>query len=242
VHIAVLNANVDRSRFAQGWPDDAQKVIAGLRPHRPQWQYSAWQACDGELPPADNDAEGWVITGSIASVTEEAPWMLALEARIRQRVAQQQPTAGLCFGHQLVAKALGGLVGHSPGGWQLGVATTVLQGTRPDWLPPGQAAFALHAVHEEQVLHPPEGVDVIGGNVNTPCAALCAGRHLFTTQYHPELSRPFMHALLDAFGSAWPAASVARAREQLAGPPVDAEAFMGWLAAFLDRVPPSNTP
>ena len=238
MHIAVLNANVDRSRFAQGWPDDAQKVIAGLQPQRPGWRYSAWQACEGELPPPDDDADGWVITGSIASVNDEAPWMLALEERIRQRHAQRQPTAGLCFGHQLVAKALGGRVGNSPDGWRLGVATTTLQPPLPAWMPPQQGSFRLHAVHEEQVLHAPAGVQVLGGDSHTPVAAMAAGQHLFTTQYHPELSGPFMQALLDAFGSAWPAALVARARQELAGR-MDAQAFMGWLAAFFDqRLPP----
>jgi GMP synthase-like glutamine amidotransferase len=234
VHIAVLNANVDRSDFARGWPDDAHKVIEGLRPHRPGWTCRAWQACDGELPPPDDAADGWVITGSIASVGDEAPWMLALEDRIRQRHRQRQPTAGLCFGHQLVAKALGGRVGPSPAGWRLGVATTHLRPPLPAWLPSQQREFRLHAVHEEQVLSPPAGVRALGGDDHTPHAALCAGRHLFTTQYHPELSAPFMLALLDAFGPAWPDSMVAQARNQVAGG-VDAEAFMGWLAAFFDH-------
>ncbi len=250
MHIAVLNANTDRSAFARAWPDDAHKVIAGLKPHRPDWTYSAWQASDGELPPEDDAAHAWVITGSVASANDEAPWMLALEQRIRARHAQKLPTAGLCFGHQLIAKALGGRVGPSPGGWRLGVATTHWAGgpcdtsnlkrcsddadhvPAPQWMQPPLTALRLIALHQEQVLVPPPGVQVLGGDGFTPNAAMAAGDHIFTTQYHPELSREFVLALLDVFADEWPAEQVAAARAQCQQE-VDAPHFMGWLARFL---------
>lgn len=234
MRIALLNANVDRSAFARAWPDDAEKVAAGLRPHRPGWEFRVWQACDGELPPEDDGADGWVISGSVASVNDEAPWMLALEQRVRARHQRRQPTAGLCFGHQLIAKALGGRVGPSPGGWRLGVATTTLTVSPPAWMQPPQPAFDLFALHEEQVLVPPPSARVLGGDTFTPHAALQVGEHLFTTQYHPELSREFVLAVLDAFGGEWPAALVNQARAQFAQRPMDAERFMQWLARFLE--------
>lgn len=239
VHIAVLNANVDRSAFARAWPDDGQKVVAGLRPLRPGWTFRVWQACDGELPPADDDAHGWVITGSVASVNDEAPWMLALEQRVRARHERRQPTAGLCFGHQLIAKALGGRVGPSPGGWRLGVADTLFSEAPPAWMQPPVPALRLFALHQEQVLAPPPAARVLGGDAFTPHAALQVGQHVFTTQYHPELSREFVLAVLAAHGEAWPDDLVAGARRQFAAP-VDAERFMRWLAQFFEQ--PASPP
>jgi GMP synthase-like glutamine amidotransferase len=245
VHVAVLNANTDRSTFARGWPDDAQKVISLLRQQRPHWRFSAWQACDGELPPAefargggpDQDSpNAWVITGSVSSVTEEQPWMLALEQRVRERHAQRQRTAGLCFGHQLIAKALGGKVGPSPGGWRLGVATTALTGPALPWMQPALPRFDLYALHQDQVFVPPAGAQVLGGDTFTPCASLAVGDHLFTRQYHPELSQAFVLALLDAFAGSWPAGLVASARQQCTQP-VDAERFIQWLVQFLQGRP-----
>lgn len=235
MQIAVLNANVDRSELARRWPNDAEKVIAGLRPLRPGWRYRVWQACDGELPPADDAADGWVITGSVASVNDEAPWMRALEQRVRERDACRQPTAGICFGHQLVAKALGGRVGPSPGGWRLGVATTHYraEAAAPAWLRPPAPALRLFALHEEQVLQPPRAAQVLGGDDFTPHAALRVGEHVLTTQYHPELGRDFVLAVLDVYGDEWPADLVTQARAQFAQP-VDAEPFMSWLARFFE--------
>lgn len=239
MQIAVLNANVDRSAFARAWPDDAEKVIAGLRPLRPGWHYRTWQAWDGELPPEDDATEAWVITGSVASVNDEAPWMQALEQRVRARHARRLPTAGLCFGHQLIAKALGGRVGPSPGGWRLGVASTHFANgsPAPAWMQPPLAELRLFALHEEQVLQPPAAARVLGGDAFTPHAALQVGEHVFTTQYHPELPREFVLALLDAFGDEWPAELVAGARAQFAQP-VDAAHFMRWLAQFLEAALP----
>jgi GMP synthase-like glutamine amidotransferase len=233
MHVALLNANVDRSAFARGWPDDAEKVATGLRPHRPGWHYRVWQACDGELPPEHDEADAWVITGSVASVNDEAPWMRALEQRVRARHERRQPTAGLCFGHQLIAKALGGRVGPSPGGWRLGVAETLFSVAPPAWMQPPVPALRLFALHQEQVLAPPPAARVLGGDAFTPHAALQVGQHVFTTQYHPELSREFVLAVLQAHGDEWPVELVARARAEFAGP-VDAERFMQWLAQFLE--------
>lgn len=234
VHIAVLNANVDRSELARRWPNDAEKVIAGLQPQRPGWHYRTWQACEGELPPEDDPARAWVITGSVASVNDEAPWMQALEQRVRARHAQRLPTAGICFGHQLIAKALGGRVGPSPGGWRLGVATTRFDSaTPPAWMQPPLTELRLFALHEEQVLEPPPAARVLGGDAFTPHAALQVGEHILTTQYHPELSREFVLAVLDTFGPGWPPALVTQARREFAQP-VDAERCMSWLARFLE--------
>ena len=81
---------------------------------------------------------------------------------------------------------------------------------------------------------------MIGGDGFAPSAALRIGRHVFSTQYHPELSREFMRALLDEHGALWPPALVAQARQQIEQP-VDAALFMRWAAQFLEQAGSEDT-
>jgi GMP synthase-like glutamine amidotransferase len=217
-------------------------VAAGLRAQRPDWQYEVWHARDDELPPDPDAYHGWVLTGSVASVNDGAPWMERLAALVRHLHRRRVPLVGLCFGHQMVAHALGGRVGASPGGWRIGTAAThysaQLCAALP-WMLPAQPKITLFAAHQEQVLQPPPEAEVLGGDDFAPSAALRIGRHLFTTQYHPELSREFMRALLDEYGKLWPPALVAQARQQIEQP-VDAALFMRWAAQFLEQAGSEN--
>ena len=230
--MAVLLMNTDRSAFAKRHPDDAQKVITALQAARPGWHFSAWAARDGELPPDPLAADAWVLTGSVASVTEPQPWMERTAEALRQRHAARRTMVGLCFGHQLIAQALGGEVGRSAGGFRLGVARTALAVTEP-WMTPPLQHLWLFAAHEDQVLLMPPGARILGGDDFCPIGAYALDRHVLCTQYHPELSRPFMRDLLATFGHRFDPALVSQAAAQIERP-VDADVFMQWVARFIE--------
>ncbi len=240
LRIAVLNNNIDRSAFAQRFGNDGLKVVAGLQPWRPSWQFEVWHASACELPPDPGNFDGWVLTGSVSSVNEGAPWMLALASLVQRLHAQRAPLVGLCFGHQMVAHALGGRIGPSAGGWRVGAAQTHFREQLPCMVP-AQSPLRLFAAHQDQVLQVPPGARVLGGDDWTPNASLAVGDHIFTTQYHPELSLEFMRALLDEHPHLWSPDQVARAREQIEQP-VHATGFMGWIAQFLEQPRSAATP
>ena len=233
VRVDVLLMNTDRSAFAKRHPDDAQKVITALQAIRPDWAYRAWAARDGELPPDALAADAWVLTGSVASVTQPEPWMERAADALRQRHAAGRALVGLCFGHQLIAQALGGAVGRSAGGFRLGVADTQITVQEP-WMDPPLPRLSLFAAHEDQVQQPPPGARVLGGNDHCPVGAYAIGRHVLCTQYHPELTRPFMRDLLDTFGHKFGAPVAAQAAGEIEQP-VDADTFMRWAARFIER-------
>jgi len=237
LHIAVLLMNTDRSAFAQRHPDDAQKVIAALQAVRPHWQFSAWAARDGELPEDPLAADAWVLTGSVASVTQPQPWMERSAEALRQRHAARRALVGLCFGHQLIAHALGGRVVRSAGGFRLGVADTALAMAEP-WMDPPRNHLSLFAAHEDQVLQAPPGARILGGDAFCPVGAYAVAQHVLCTQYHPELSRPFMRDLLATFGHRFGPELVSRAAVQIEQN-VDAEVFMQWVARFIEAALPS---
>jgi len=233
VHVDVLLMNTDRSAFAQRHPDDAQKVITALQAVRPGWAYRAWAARDGELPPDPLAADAWVLTGSVASVTQPEPWMAPTANALRQRHAAGRALVGLCFGHQLIAQALGGAVGRSAGGFRLGVADTRITAQEP-WMDPPQSSLSLFAAHEDQVQQAPPGARVLGSSAHCPVSAYAIGQHVLCTQYHPELTRPFMRDLLATFGVKLSAPVVAQAASEMEQP-VDADTFMRWTAQFIER-------
>ena len=83
-------------------------------------RWSSHDVRTGRPLPGPRDADAFVITGSSSSVTERAPWMLRAEGLVREIVAAETPLLGICFGHQLIAQALGGEVGRSPRGREIG--------------------------------------------------------------------------------------------------------------------------
>lgn len=225
VHIAILMTNTDESEFAQSHPKDGEKFAAMLRSVRPGWKVTVFAVKDGIFPPGDARFDGWLITGSPASVHDGAGWIGQLKRLIRRLSAEKQPIFGACFGHQAIAAALGGEVGPNPGGWVFGPTDTEMEG----------APIRLYAAHVEQVTRLPAGARPLGGNAECPVGSFAIGDHILTTQYHPEMSHDFAAALIEEYADDLPAAVIARARDGLAGRRADSARIAERIARFFDE-------
>ena len=159
MHIAVLVTNTDRSEFAASHPQDGEKFAAMIGRVRPDWQVTAFDLTEGEVPQALERFDGVMIGGSPASVNGHEHWIATLDPLIRQVVARGQRLFGACFGHQAIARALGGRVGDNPGGWVLGVTETAVDRPAP-WI--GAGPLRMNAAHSEQVLALPPGAECWG--------------------------------------------------------------------------------
>ena len=234
LHIAVLLTNNDTSAFAAHFPNDGQKVVQLLQPLRPDWTYEVVPVKDGELPASPADFDGYVITGSPASVNDDSlPWVGPLLDFIRAVDAARQPLIGLCFGHQAVARALGGQVARNAAGWGLGTAPTHWQSTRA-WMQPAQSTTTLMAAHNEQVTRMPEGAECLGGSDFCPIGSMQIGQHIWTTQFHPEMPLVFMQALLRYLDDKLDADTLARAHASLQQA-ADVPLFGQWMAQFIEH-------
>ena len=234
LRIAVLLTNDDTSAFAAHFPNDGQKVFQLLQPLRPDWSFEVVSVKDGMFPSGPEAFDAYVITGSPASVNDDSlPWVGPLLDFIRALHAARQPLIGLCFGHQAVARALGGLVARNAAGWGLGTAPTNWHLQRP-WMTPTQATTTLMAAHNEQVTRMPEGAECLGGSDFCPIGSMQIGQHIWTTQYHPEMPLVFMQALLGYLADKLDADTLARAHGSLQQA-ADVPLFGQWMAQFIEH-------
>lgn len=230
MHIAVLDANSDRSAFGLRQPPEVEKFRALMAPAAPGWRWSGFKLPDGVFPASLDGIDGVMISGSVSSVNDPDPWIGRLMDLIRAAVAADVPVFGACFGHQAIGKALGGRVGPNPDGWILGLYETRLHAPAP-WMEGAAPTQCLHAAHKEQVLVPPPGATIHAGTATVPHGHMSNGARVFSTQYHPELDRPFMAALMDELDGSVEARVLDGARASLARD-ADSARMARWLARF----------
>lgn len=233
MHIAVLDTNTDNSDFGRSHPPEVDKFRALLQPVAPDWQFTGYKVSDGQFPVGFDGINGILITGSVASVNDPDPWVESLMDLIRAAHTGKVPVFGACFGHQAVAKALGGKVGYNPQGWVLGRYETLNHSPAP-WMTDAPPVMALHAAHKEQVQVPPPGAKIHAGTEDVPHGHMSVGPRVFSTQYHPELSHDFMHGLLDVMADDLPPDVHDRSRSSLGGAVHDRE-MANWIKAFFEQ-------
>ena len=201
-----------------------------LAPHG--FTCTAWDVTAGEMPESPQAAEGWLISGSRHGAYDDLPWIAPLEAFVRHVRAAGVPLLGICFGHQIVAQALGGRVEKWRGGWTLGPT---------DYAFEDGTTYRLNAWHQDQVTAPPEGARTIATAPDCAHAALAIGEMILTVQPHPEFGRDSVAGLLETRGAALPAESAADLRARI-DRPTDEAAFAARLAAFFRSAARSAAP
>jgi GMP synthase-like glutamine amidotransferase len=145
---------------------------------------------DGQFPDSADAADGWLITGSKHGAYEDHPWIAPLETLIRDIHARKLPLIGICFGHQIIAQALGGTVEKFSGGWAIG---------RTEYCQDGQS-LALNAWHQDQVTRRPAGARVLASNDFCENAILAYDDTIWTVQPHPEFNAHFVDGLIRTRG------------------------------------------
>ncbi|MCB9578093.1 MAG: glutamine amidotransferase [Polyangiaceae bacterium] len=151
----------------------------------------AFQADADDALPAAADLGALLITGSAASVTERAPWMLRGEAWLAGVVAAGLPVFGLCFGHQMLAQALGGRVTANPRGREIGTVT--IRRVADDELL-SDSTFDANMTHVDSVVELPPGARRIGESDLDPNAAIRFGPRVWGVQFHPEFDATTLRA------------------------------------------------
>ena len=150
------------------------------------FEFAVWAVVDGAFPESADAADGWIITGSRHGAYEDHPWIPRLEQLIRDIHARGAPLVGICFGHQIIAQAMGGKVQKYEGGWSVGPTDYDFAGE----------TFTLNAWHQDQVTEKPEMAQVIATTDFCANAGLLYDDRMFTVQPHPEFRKEFVEGLI----------------------------------------------
>jgi GMP synthase-like glutamine amidotransferase len=192
------------------------------------FEIESFEVQTGELPePSAHHA--YLITGSPAGVYDPLPWIGPLQQFIRD--AKGARMVGICFGHQVMAEALGGHVEKSDKGWGAGLHHYSV--VRPkSWMDDEPLAIAAPASHQDQVVVQPPNTEVVAQSAFTPFAALAwTDRAAISFQFHPEFSPAFAKALIEKRFDIVPDPDSAIASLDA---PNDNARVGGWIRRFLE--------
>jgi GMP synthase-like glutamine amidotransferase len=167
------------------YPQMFQRLLAGGG-----FTFQTWHVEAMTFPASIHDADGWLITGSRHGVYEGHAFIVPLEAFIRDALSVGLPVVGICFGHQIMAQAMGGKVAKHSGGWAVGAQIYDMDGHK----------LTLNAWHQDQVVTPPPGTRTIATNDFCTHAALAYGATGLSVQAHPEFDDAFIQGLIDTRG------------------------------------------
>jgi len=186
------------------------------------WTFEAFAAMDLHFPDGPDAADGWILTGSRYGAFEHRAFIRPLEAFIRSCADTHRPMIGICFGHQVIAQAMGGHVERAAHGWTLGRQVY------------GFAALgqtALTAWHQDVVTEAPDGARIAATHPDCPIAALDYPGWAASVQAHPEFDAAVTAAFLDLRRNdpALPTDRLAAAKAAL-NAPLDRLKVAEWLA------------
>jgi GMP synthase (glutamine-hydrolysing) len=153
----------------------------------------------GASLPGPEGIDAMVVTGSAAMVTDREPWSVAAAELLRSVVQQGTPVLAICYGHQLLADALGGEVGDNPHGRQIGTIDLTLteEGRRDPLLGVLGPPIRFQVTHRQVVLRPPDGSVHLASAVMDPHHAFRIGERAWGIQFHPEFDAQALRTYIE---------------------------------------------
>ncbi|MAJ94881.1 type 1 glutamine amidotransferase [Paracoccaceae bacterium] len=142
------------------------------------------------FPKSSDECDGWLITGSRHGVYENHEWLPPLREFIKRIYKNKTPLVGICFGHQIIAQALGGVVEKFKGGWCVGATKYKF----------GDKDVTLNAWHQDQVIVPPANAKTVMTNEFCKFAGLNYDEKIITFQPHPEFNSDYVDGLIENRG------------------------------------------
>ncbi|MGB0360530.1 MAG: glutamine amidotransferase-related protein [Endozoicomonas sp.] len=196
MNIGLLLCDDVHPKLRKDYGNYTEMFSALLKKQSPDIELLPWRLIDMEFPSSIDECDGWIISGSKNSVNDDLPWIPPLEAFIRVLFEQKKKLVGICFGHQIIAKALGGQVEKARQGWGVGISDNQVY-SHPSWMKPDRNDFKLLVSHQDQVMEMPEMGSIIAGSNFCPAYMIQYDNCLLGIQGHPEFSPEFSKSLIE---------------------------------------------
>ncbi len=210
--LGILKTDTVRPEWVPEFGEYPDMFVELLGQADPGLEFRVYDVEQGEYPSDIDEVDAYLVTGSKSSVYDDKPWIAVLMEFVRELDKRHKKLVGICFGHQLVAQALGGKTEKSAKGWGVG-----LQSYRfceaPTWHDSESLDFGILASHQDQVVRNATGARVLAGSDFCENGVCQVGDHILTFQGHPEFvpaySREIMNLRREMIGEQVYAAGMA---------------------------------
>jgi GMP synthase-like glutamine amidotransferase len=192
--------------------------------------FTVYDILHDEWPESLSECDGWLITGSMHDAYGNLPWITRLKDFIVRCNIEKSKLIGICFGHQIIAEALGGKVEKAAQGWGVGVHEFNIEYSFP-WMKPSLSKISLLYSHQDQVVRMPHNATLIGGDPFCPHRMFTVEDHILAIQGHPEFSSEFEAFLLESKKNNIPSEVYNRAVESLSNH-IDNTTIAKWMVKF----------
>jgi GMP synthase-like glutamine amidotransferase len=194
--LGILKTDAVRPEWVAEYGEYPDMFIALLKRVDPDMEFIVYDVERGQYPNDIDEVDAYLITGSKSGVYEDKPWIATLMDFVRKLHARRKKLVGVCFGHQLVAAALGGKVEKSSKGWGMGLHTHHFS-HMPAWHDQNGTELDILVSHQDQVLQRPDEMTVLAGSEFCENAVCQVGNHILTFQGHPEFVPGYANAIME---------------------------------------------
>ncbi len=233
MRLGILQCDSVREHLQPDYGDYPDMFQGLLGQDRPNLTVRVYDLTQGQFPQDLDECDAWLFTGSKWSVYDPDDWIARAHDLVKVLHTDRRPTIGVCFGHQLVARALGGRVDKAANGWGVGVHTMQVHEPRP-WMEPARSQVPLLVSHQDQVQEPPPGAAHLAGHPFCPYDMFQIGEHILTIQGHPEFPKGYSQALMEIRRDTLGEETFNTGMASLDGN-VDGHVIASWIHRFLER-------
>lgn len=194
--IGILKTDAVRDEWVDTFGEYPDMFMSLLGSRDPDLEFLVFDVRQGEFPDDIDQLDGYLMTGSRHSVYEDLPWIEPLMNFVRELDSRGKKLVGICFGHQLIAQALGGRTEKAAAGWGVGMHHHRFA-RRPDWFDDGDLQFPILVTHQDQVTVNAKGAEVLASSEFCPNAVCQIKDHILTMQGHPEFVNDYSRAIME---------------------------------------------